>query len=401
MTAVLKTMNQDEVNPSLPTSESTPKSKQPLTEFLVTKQQLTHIQDDLNRMINAGASNPSLFSRASIYWGTLTLWQKISIGAILIAPTFIAGIAASIAGLVSISLFTLFTYTASSMLMDDHQAQNTTNTGQLRRTISSLIGLLTTVIDSLDLLCERLTSELDKFQKENEQLSEHVSNLSEQVDEVTIQVKQLQDTEHKLRLTQRDLEKTASSLQDTIQEQSKLLQKSQKELEQAIERYESVHVELSKKIVELSDVKAKMELQVEKAKRTSITLQGVVEQLSRNIIADEQQRIAFQKRLEEFLNNKEKSFDQIADRICDAEQKLAEMTEAYKLCNQRYQDLLDRQEQQVDRLTRIDSTSVPQTPKKQISNAKVMKNIGLHAFEERKTQPSNEALPHMQTLQVY
>ncbi|HIF0302623.1 TPA: hypothetical protein ACXYLJ_002929 [Legionella pneumophila] len=52
--------------------------------------------------------------------------------------------------------------------------------------------------------------------------------------------------------------------------------------------------------------------------------------------------------------NKEKSFDQVAERICEAERKLSVVTKQLEESNQRYRKLLDRQEQQIIRLEQID-----------------------------------------------
>jgi chromosome segregation ATPase len=67
------------------------------------------------------------------------------------------------------------------------------------------------------------------------------------------------------------------------------------------------------------------------------------------------------KKLEEFLTNKEKSFVEVADRICDAERKLSEtqhklslVTKQLEQNNQRYRTILDRQEQQIIRLEQME-----------------------------------------------
>jgi uncharacterized membrane protein len=74
-----------------------------------------------------------------------------------------------------------------------------------------------------------------------------------------------------------------------------------------------------------------------------------VEALSKTVIADEEQRTSFQLRLNEFLNNKEKIFDQVAERICEAEHKLSVVTKQFEQNNQRYRKFIDRQEQQIIR----------------------------------------------------
>ena len=95
--------------------------------------------------------------------------------------------------------------------------------------------------------------------------------------------------------------------------------------------------------------------EVEQARSVGLVLSGTVETFSNIVIQDKEQRAAFQNRLEDFLNNKEKSFVEVAERICEAEHKLSVVTKQLEQSNQRYRKLLDRQEQQIIRLEQIDA----------------------------------------------
>ena len=86
---------------------------------------------------------------------------------VLTVPLLLIGLLANLAALITLSIVTVIVYTASSILLDNHQSQNTDNIENLNAGISSLVDLLDTVISTLELLREQLTIEIDAFQKEN------------------------------------------------------------------------------------------------------------------------------------------------------------------------------------------------------------------------------------------
>ncbi|MHA3124352.1 LegC2/C7 family Dot/Icm T4SS effector (plasmid) [Legionella pneumophila] len=298
--------------------------------------------------------NLSLLSSAANLWNKIPLWQKITAGVVLTVPLLLIGLMANLAALITLGIVTAIVYTASSFLLDNHQSQNTDNNEQLNAGISSLVELLDTVISILDLLREQLAIEIDAFQKENERLTESVQQFCEQIKTLKSQISELNDTEKALRATQIELELTAKTLKGSIEEQSQVLENTQKELERVVLAYKDNQNQLSDKIKELDEVKVKMSKEVDQAQSLSLVLRSTVEALSNTVIADEEQRTSFQLRLNEFLTNKEKSFDQVAERICKAERKLAVVTKQLEESNQRYRKLLDRQEQQIIRLEQID-----------------------------------------------
>ncbi|MCZ4798211.1 hypothetical protein [Legionella pneumophila] len=149
-------------------------------------------------------------------------------------------------------------------------------------------------------------------------------------------------------------ELTSKTLKCSNDAQSPALENTQKELQQVVQAYKENQNQLSNKIKELDDIKEKMGKEVEQARAVGLVLSGTVETFSNMVIQDKEQRAAFQKRLEEFLNNKEKSFVEVADRICEAEHKLSMVTKQLEESNQRYRRLLDRQEQQIIRLEQMD-----------------------------------------------
>ncbi|HHM2297796.1 TPA: LegC2/C7 family Dot/Icm T4SS effector [Legionella anisa] len=335
-------------------AQKTKKDKERFEKMVTTQNKIQKIKVDLNQLIQAMNQNPSLLSQAANLWNKIPLWQKITAGAVLTVPLLLIGLMANLAALITLSIVTAIVYTASSFLLDNHQSQNTDNSEQLNAGISSLVELLDTVISTLDLLREQLAIEIDAFQKENERLTESVQQFCEQIKKLKSQISELNDTEKALRATQIELELTAKTLKGSIEEQSQVLENTQKELEQVVMAYKDNQNQLSDKIKELDDIKLKMGKEVEQARAVGLVLSGTVETFSNMVIQDKEQRAAFQKRLEDFLNNEEKSFIEVAERICEAERKLSVVTKQLEQSNQRYRRLLDRQEQQIIRLEQID-----------------------------------------------
>ncbi|MDW9186015.1 hypothetical protein SFA24_13670 [Legionella pneumophila] len=335
-------------------AQKTKKDKERFEKIVTTQNKIQKIKVDLNQLIQSMNNNPSWLSRAASFWNEIPLWQKITAGAVLTIPLLMIGLMANPAALITLSIVTGIIYTVSHILLENHQNQNTNNTKHLNAGISSLVDLLDTVISTLDLLREQLAIEIDAFQKENARLTQNVDQFCEQVNTLKSEISKLTDTEKALRATQIALELTAKTLKGSIEEQSQVLENTQKELEQVVLAYKDNQNQLSDKIKELNEVTVKMSKEVDQAQTLALVLRSTVEALSKTVISDEKQRISFQLRLNEFLTNKEKSFDQVAERISDAERKLSVVTKQLEESNQRYRKLLDRQEQQIIRLEQID-----------------------------------------------
>ena len=332
----------------------TKKDKERFEKIITTQNKIQKIKADLNQLIQAMNQNPSLLSRAASFWNEIPLWQKISAGAVLTVPLLMIGLMANLAALITLSIVTGIVYTVSHILLENHQSQNTDNIEGLKAGISSLVDLLDSVISTLEILREQLAIEIESFQNENAHLTENVEQFCEQIKILKSQISELTDTETKLRATQIELELTAATLKGSIEEQSQALENNQKELVKVAQEYKENQNQLSDKIKKLDDIKVKMGKEVEQARAVGLVLSGTVETFSNMVIQGKEQRAAFQKRLEEFLTNKEKSFVEVADRICDAERKLSVVTKQLEESNQRYRKLLDRQEQQIIRLEQMD-----------------------------------------------
>lgn len=358
------------------------KDKEQFEHIVITQNKIQQIKADLTRLIHAMNQNPSLFSRAASFWNEIPLWQKITAGVVFTAPLMIIGIMANLAALITLSIVTAIVYTVSHILFENHQNQNTNNTEHLNAGISSLVDLLDTVISTLDFLGKQLAVEINTLQKENERLTENIEQFCEQIKTLTLNINNLTDTEKKLRETQIDLELTATTLKDSNNAQSQLLEITQKEIDKVVHEYKENQSQLSDKIKELDEVKLKMSKELDQAQSLSLVLRSTVDALAQTVIADEEQRTSFQLRLNEFLTNKEKSFDQVAERICEAERKLSVVTKQLEQSNQRYRQLLDRQEQQIIRLEQIDVDVYQPDEKQELSNGVKPSINGFYAVKK-------------------
>lgn len=334
-----------------------------------TEEKLDQMKQDLSGMIDVMAQNSSLLSRASTFWGQRPWWQKVLIGSAVIIPLAIVSIVTQLAIFITITVFTLMISVAGSFLLDNHYHQNKENHDNLKNGLHHLADTLGGVIHLLDKLHQDLTSEITKLQHENANLANSVDHLNGELKTFSIKVNSLVDVEQQLSLTKTALEQTSSEFAAAVNDHAKQLDQIQTELKQAVNNYDIAQIQLAEKITELHDVKVKMGLQLKQAKTVSLTLRGAIETLTNTVITDKEQQTECIKRLQDFLENKEKSFDQIVDRICEAEHKLHLLQEELRLSNERYEKLLQRHEGQLDR---IEQTFIP---------AKTLPKIGL--FVER------------------
>jgi uncharacterized coiled-coil protein SlyX len=331
------------------------KDKERFEQVVITQNKIKHIKTDLNQLIQAMQHDPSLFSRAASFWDEIPLWQKVLGGVGCSVPLLIIGVLAHLAVLITLSIVTAIGYTGGHILLENHQRHNTDSTQSLKTGISSLVDLLDTVISTLEILHQQLALEIESFQKENERMSKSIGELSGQITTLTSQIKVLNDTEQALRLTQSELERTVKTLKDSIAEQSQVLDETQKELKRVAQEYKNTQNQLADKIIELDAVKERLSKEVDQAQSIILVLRGTVEALSQSVIADGERRTAFQSRLNDFITNKEQSFDQVAERICEAERKLSAVTQQLEESNKRYRELLDRQELQIIRMEQMDA----------------------------------------------
>ncbi|HAT1766205.1 TPA: microtubule-binding protein [Legionella pneumophila] len=372
--------------------EDTPKD-QPLpeenTEILVkklkvletTQENFDQIKKHIAAVIDSLAKNRSFFGRVAAYWGEMQLWLKITLGIVSVVPTLTLGIAIQVASLIVVSVLTLVTYVGSALLLENHVQKEEHITDRLKEEMIGLADNLGKVIESFEPLRKQIAEQIEYFHKENDRLNLNVTQLSDHIMRLTKQAEQLQKTEQTLRKVREELEKTSETLDEKVQVQTELLQINQEELNRIREEIAKNEIELSEKISELDQVKKEMSVEIEKAETVTQVLKNTVEKLSQTAIADHNHRESFQNKLNDFLSNKEQSFNDVAQRICEAEHELCLVKEELNFSNKRYQELLERQEEVVKRLEQL-QFSRKSTP---YSNAKVLGKLGIMATEDKES----------------
>lgn len=337
------------------TSYDTQQALVSLNQITETQTKLKTVEENLKTIFDTMADNPSIFSQASEIWGGLPLWQKIAGGLALTVPTLAIGIFGNVTALLAISGVTVIAYTATGIILDDHNNCNGQMLERLRNGIFSLADILTITINALEVIRKQFAIAIEQFITENLKLTENVERLSTNVNSLTTNVEDLIEVEIALRTTKEELESKIKSLDQSVTEQATLLEKTQMELDIVRKEYEQGLLDLSEKTVELKMVRTSMEHEIEKTKAISNTLVATMSTLTGTVCADKDKRKMLNDRLEHFMTNSEESFDKIAVRISDAERERDAAQERLEETTKRYQELLKSHETQVVRLERIDS----------------------------------------------
>lgn len=335
-----------------PTSSETKKTS--LQNIALTQEHLSQVKKSLGALIDSLQENPSLISRAAAFWGERPLWQRIVGGVVISGPTLLIGASAHIGFLVSISGFSALAYTTSGLVLDDHHYHTKNITQKLKEGIFGVAEVLELTIGALDSIRQKLAVEIEQFKAENLILANNISRMSIEIDTLSSQVECMIETEKLLRTTKEELEKTAALCKTDLQLQAKLIESNKIEVAQIKEAHAKSMLQLSEKITELALVREAMGAEVEKAKKTTTTLESTVKALSGAVIGDMNQRQIFQEKLNIFLSEKTSGFEQVADRMSHAESELSTVKLELKASNDRYKKLLELQESQIRRLERLD-----------------------------------------------
>ncbi|HHT9953137.1 TPA: Dot/Icm T4SS effector LegC7/YlfA [Legionella pneumophila] len=376
-----------------------------LAQIVDTQKQLSQVKESLESIVDSIAENPSLITRAASAWGELPMWQKVTGGLVLTAPTLAVGLFAHIGVLLVIGGVTGLTYTAGAIVLDDHHTCNVNIAKRLKEGLFGLADLLQITIEALDAIRKKFAEEIEKFKNENLRLTDNIDRLGNEVESLSAQVELYMEIEKMLRKDTNEMEQTVKKLQESTTKQTDLLEKNQKELSKIRKEYEKSQLQLAEKIAELHEVRLSLGLEVQKAKTVAKTLEGTVQTLTGTVIADEEQRVSFQKKLDGFLNDKQLSFDQVAERICKAEEELKKVKEELRQSNDRYGELLKRQEQQVERLEKLGLHKLERIVDKENvkpSNDPVHSGLlshGIYSTPKGKvTQPKVEVVEDRQTI---
>lgn len=329
-------------------------------KIIITQDIFKKIKESLLVTIQSMEKNPSLLSRAAEFWGELPLWQKILGGVALTVPTLILGIIAHLGFMLAICGVTTVVYAGGGLILDDHHSCNTSVTESLAKGIIGLADLLELTISALDAIRQKLAEEVAKFTAENDRLKENVNSLSFKIQSLGIEITAAAELALALKTTKDELEKTAQNLKDQIGAQSELFVSTQQELQKVTDAYDANQQLLAEKINDFSETEKKLQDDLKKARMLTDYLGTVVNQFSKTILNDDQQKEEFTKRLNEFLHNGEASFAALAERwsiaeekLMATEQKLTETEKNLAALSVTYEDILNKLKLQVTRLLSI------------------------------------------------
>ncbi|WP_454781565.1 LegC2/C7 family Dot/Icm T4SS effector [Legionella sp. WA2022007384] len=361
-----------------------------LQKITITKELFDEIKKSLQNTIQSMEKNPSIFSRAAEYWGELPLWQKIIGGVALTVPTLIIGIMAHVGFLLALCGVTAVTYAAGGVILDDHHKCSTSAVESLQKGILGLADLLELTISALEIIRKQLVVEIQKFAKENEILVANISDLSKQIDEIDKQVRATTNINTVLGETKDGLVAVSSVLKEGVAQHTDLMKQNQEKLVHFTEAYGATRKELSEKIEEIKKVKLDLEMELNKARSMVETLSSTISQLS-NTVMGEDQRHAFQEKLDAFIEQKEGTFSGIATHMEQSGKQLGLVQKDLESTNHQYRELLKIQEQHLNALVTLKT----QVPSEQTPNAtpvsELLSTKGFYAPKQEK--PGSEVTP--------
>ncbi len=322
---------------------------------------LIQVRNSLEAIIDSLEQNPSILTSITKFWGSLSIWEKIFGGILISGPTLVIGVAANVGFLVTLSGLSAGAYITSGVVFEDHYEHTKIITEKLKRGVFEIADVLVLTIRSLDIIRQKLATEVEKFQQENKRLTFNINRLSDETNDLSVQIASYMITEKHLRQTKEQLEQTADELKKDLGLNQEKYDIAISEIDVLKHQHEQCTRLLTSQVEELTTKRQELENELEKTRKLTSTLQLAVQTLSSTVINDAQQREVFQKRLESFVKNKEQSFTQVADRICAAESELISVKKQLQASLERHTELMERQNQLIERLELIDQL-VPETP---------------------------------------
>ncbi len=327
--------------------------KTDIEKLLITEDIFKKIKESLVVTIKSMEKNPSLFSRAADYWGELPLWQKVMGGLTVTVPTLILGLVANVGFLLALCGITTLAYAGGGIILDDHHNHTVNIIDSLTKGVLGLANLLELTITALDKIRQKLGEEVEKFSAENSILHESNVELTEKLETLGQEIKAATELTESLRQTKESLEAAATALKEQMQEKNELLELNQSKLLQATENYRISQETLQIKINQFTFIEEKLALELEKTKKTVLTLQDTVAQLVETSLVGEQQQEDFKKRLDAFFVTQDQKFNSIGQTISETEKKLATTQSNLQQNNEDYKVQLDALRQQIERITQL------------------------------------------------
>lgn len=306
-------------------------------EVVISQEQLARIREELANLLNTLDDRQSFISRLANIWGPLPLWKKVCFGLLLSSPSLAIGVVTNVAPLLALTGFTLFTYLGGGMALDNHHHCNRDTISRIRTNVLSLSNMLEIVIVSLDNIRRYFQNEVEKFKAENNRFSDSLRDFMLQTQQLFGEVESLNTTDQSLKKRREDLELTIEKLKTHSKIDKDQLKEYKLELFQICENYKKNQLELADTTSNLERVRNQLQDQVMRSEKATASLKRNLDTVLELAVGGEERRQKFQERVEEFIENKEISFDTIAARLCDVEENLA-------ADNVKYAELLSQQE---------------------------------------------------------
>ncbi|MDR3504072.1 MAG: hypothetical protein P4L79_15995 [Legionella sp.] len=322
---------------------------------------LIQVRKSLGDIIDSLEQNPSILTSITKYWGSLSLWEKIFGGILITGPTLVVGVAANVGFLVTLSGLSAGAYITSGIVFEDHFENTKIITEKLKQGVFEVADVLVLTIRSLDIIRQKLATEVEKFQQENTRLTDNINKLSDETYDLSVQIESYMITEKHLRQTKEQLEQTAEELKKDLGLNQKKYDTAVNEISTLKQQHERCTQLLTLQVDDLTIKRKQLEEELEKTRKLTSTLQVAVHTLSSTVINDAQQRDVFQKRLENFVKNNEQGFTQVADRIYTVEAELISVKKQLEESLKRHEELMKTQEKLIERLELIDQL-VPEAP---------------------------------------
>lgn len=322
---------------------------------------LLQVRKSLDAIIDSLEQNPSILTSITKYWGSLSLWEKIFGGILVTTPTLVIGVAANVGFLITLSGLSAGAYITGGVVFEDHYENTKIITEKLKKGVFEIADVLVLTIQSLDIIRQKLASEVEKFQQENTRLTLNINKLSEETYDLSVQIESYIITEKHLRQNKEQLELRAEELKKDLVLNQQQYEATVNEVDALKHQHERCTQLLTQQVDELTVKRKQLEDELDKTRKLTSTLQVAVQTLSSTVINDAQQREAFQKRLENFVKNEEQSFSQVAERITATESELVSVQKQLEESLKQHKELMEIQDKLIKRLEMIDQL-VPEAP---------------------------------------
>lgn len=227
----------------------------------------------------------SWVTKTAEIWNKLSWWQKILIGIALGTSLLVPGIMAKIAALIASGAIVVAAYGGAGVVLQQHFKIEQEANANVGNIITPLTNALESIIQDLNEVHENFNTQVD-------------------------------------------------NLKQNIQ----TLNKENVTLAQTASKFET-----------LSTTKEELEKEVAQLHKINETLQNTIREISETMIGDKAQHQEFMNRLDNFLKDKNTSFDQITQRISRAETELETVKNELEQNNQRYTNLLNKHEKLIQR----------------------------------------------------